>query len=35
MEQNGPITKNEVLPATPLFFQEFCVSLKASYKKLI
>ena len=32
---NGPITKNEVLPVTTLFFRKFCLSLRISYKKLI
>ena len=33
--QNGPITKNGVLPGTTLFFPKFCFSLRASYKELI
>ena len=33
--QNGPITKNEVLPVINLFFRKFCFSLKTSYKGLI
>ena len=33
--QNGPITKNRVLPVTTLFFWKFCFSLRTSYKKLI
>ena len=33
--QNGPITKNGVLPVTTLFFWKFCFSLRTSYKKLI
>ena len=32
---NGPITKNEVLPATFLFFRKLCLSLRTSYKELI
>ena len=33
--QNGPITKNGVLPVTTLFSWKFCVSLRTSYKELI
>ena len=33
--QNGPITENEVLPVTTLFFLKFCFSLKTSYEQLI
>ena len=33
--QNGPITKNGVLPVTTLFFWKFCFSLRISYKELI
>ena len=33
--QNGPITKNEILPVTTLFFWKFCFSLRTSYKRLI
>ena len=33
--QNGPITKNGVLPLTTSFFQKFCFSLKTLYKELI
>ena len=33
--QNGPITKNGVLPVTTLFFRKFCFSLRTSYKELI
>ena len=33
--QNGPITKNGVLPVTNLFFLKFCVSLRTSYRELI
>ena len=33
--QNGPITKNRVLPVTTLFFWKFCLSLRTSYKELI
>ena len=33
--QNGPITKNGVLPITTLFFWKFCFSLRTSYKELI
>ena len=33
--QNGPITKNGVLPVTKLFFQKFCFSLRTSYNELI
>ena len=33
--QNGPITKNGVLPVTTLFFWKFCFSLRTSYKELI
>ena len=33
--QNGPITKNGVLPGTTLFFWRFCFSLRISYKELI
>ena len=32
MVQNGPITKNGVLPVTTLFFRKFCFSLRISYK---
>ena len=30
--QNGPITKDGVLPVTTLFFWKFCFSLRTSYK---
>ena len=30
--QNGPITKNQVLLVTTLFFRKFCFSLRTSYK---
>ena len=33
--QNGPTTKNGVLPVTTLFFRKFCFSLRTSYKELI
>ena len=33
--QNGPITKNEVLPVVTLFFWKSFLSLKTSYKELI
>ena len=33
--QNGPITKNRVLPVTTLVFRKFCFSLRTSYKGLI
>ena len=33
--QDGPITKNGVLPVINLFFRKFCVSLRTSYKELI
>ena len=33
--QNGPVTKNGVLPVTALFFQKFCFSLRTSCKELI
>ena len=33
--QNGPITKNGVLPVTTLFFWKFCFSLRTFYKELI
>ena len=33
--QNGPITKNEVLPVTTLFSWKFFFSLRTSYEKLI
>ena len=33
--QNGPTTKNGVLPVTTLFFWKFCFSLRISYKELI
>ena len=33
--QNGPITKNGVLPVTTLFFWKFGSSLRTSYKELI
>ena len=33
--QNGPITKNGVLPVTTSFFWKFCFSLRTSYKELI
>ena len=33
--QNDPITKNEFLPRTTLFFWKFCFSQITSYKKLI
>ena len=33
--QNGPITKNGVLPATTSFFWKFYFSLRTSYKELI
>ena len=32
--QNGPITKNEVLSVTTLFFWKFCFGLRTSYKEL-
>ena len=33
--QNEPITKNEDLPVTTLFFRKFCFSLRTSYKEVI
>ena len=33
--QNGPITKNEVLPVTTLFFWKFCFIIRTSFKELI
>ena len=33
--QNGPITKNGVLPVTTSFFKKLCFSLRTSYKELI
>ena len=33
--QNGPITKNGVLPVATLFFWKFCFSLRTSYKEFI
>ena len=33
--QNGPITKNGVLPVTTLLFWKFCFSFRTSYKELI
>ena len=33
--QNGPITKNGVLPVTTLFFWKFCFSLIICYKEFI
>ena len=33
--QNGPITKNEVLPVTTFPFRKSCFSLGASYLELI
>ena len=33
--QNGPITKNGVLPVTTFFFWKFCFSLRTSHKELI
>ena len=33
--QNGPITKNGVLPRTTLFFKKFRFSLRTCYKELI
>ena len=30
--QNGPITKNAVLPVTTKFFRKFNFSVRASYK---
>ena len=33
--QDGPITKNGVLPVTASFFRKFRFSLRASYEKLI
>ena len=33
--QNGPITKNGVLPVTILFFRKFCFSLRTTNKELI
>ena len=33
--QNGPITRNGVLPVTTLFFRKFCFSLTILYKELI
>ena len=32
--QNGPITKNRVLPVTTFSSKEICFSLRASYKGL-
>ena len=33
--QNGPITKNGVLPVTTLFFYKFCFSLRTAYEESI
>ena len=33
--QNGPFTKNGVLPVTSSFFWRFCFNLRTSYKELI
>ena len=33
--QNGPITKDGVLPVTTLFFQKFYFSLRTSFIELI
>ena len=33
--QNGPITKNWVLPVTILFFRKICFSFRTSHKELI
>ena len=33
--QNGPVTKDGVLPVTTVFFWKFCFSLRTSYKDLI
>ena len=33
--QNGPITKDGVLPVTNIFFWKFCFSLRTFYKELI
>ena len=33
--ENGPITKNGVLPVTTLFFWKFCFSLRTFYKEFI
>ena len=33
--QNGPITKEGILPVTTLFSQKFCFSLRTLYKQLI
>ena len=33
--QNGPITKNVVLPVSSLFFRKFCFSIRTCYKELI
>ena len=33
--QNGPITKNGVLPVATFFFRKFCFSLRTSHKELI
>ena len=33
--QNGPITKNEVLTVTTVFFRKFCFSLRNSHEELI
>ena len=33
--QNGPITKNGVLPENTLYFRKFCFSLRATHKELI
>ena len=33
--QNGPITKNGVLPVTILFFWKICSSFRISLKELI
>ena len=33
--QNGPITKNRVLPVTTLVFWKYCFSLRTSYNELV
>ena len=33
--QNGPITKNRVLPVTALVFWKYCFSLRTSYNELV
>ena len=35
VSQNGPVTKNGVLPVTTLFFLRFCFSFRAFYEELI